>query len=147
MVYIFSYYDPISDSTIYVDLESCPSFPYSHKLLDPPIQSDYQDGYRFSRPRFTKSRKSYTINFDYLIDEDKKKLENMEKAVKRVSDFTYYYEFPEGDNTDSNSNGIPDILETANSTKVILSKAIDFELAMRTKDGAYWNIKLNIEEV
>jgi hypothetical protein len=142
MNYIFSYYDIITETTKYVVLHECPSFPYSHKLIDPDIKSNLQDGYRFMRPRFTKTRKSYSLKFLYLIDEDKRKLEELENNVRSCVNFTYYPKFPIQDPNLSDQENVA----YAENTQVVITGHINFELAMRTKTGAYWNVSFIIEE-
>ena len=138
MVYMFKYYDPISSTYKYWAPSECPSFPFSHKVLDKPIKSKFQDGSTFQRPRFTKLRKKFTMKFDYLIDSEKLDLVFMEDTIMGVNSFEYYWDFPSTEaERDAGDNTI----------KVVFSDPINFELVLRTQTTAYWNVSFSIEEV
>jgi len=141
MFYIFSYYDEITADTIYVSMDSCPSFPYSHKIIDTPIKSDLQDGYQFIRPRFTKDRKSYDLKFDYATEIDTTKIETLEKYVRYVESFKYYYDFPE-----DTGDPITD-LQNEPYAIVALQTAINFSLQMYTEKSKYWSFNIKLGEV
>ena len=130
MIYAFSY----GSSPTYVQLENCPSFPFSFTELDKPITSIMQNGYRINRPRFTKPRYRYSLSWLYLIETDKDSILTMEQAISGVENFTWYYEYP------TSTTG-------ANYYTVVLDKAINYELVMRTEESSYWNITMSLTNV
>ena len=130
MVYVFSY----GSTPTYVQLENCPSFPFTHTKTDQPIKSIMQNGYTMIRPRFTKERSTYSLSWLYLSETDKKSLEDMETALLGVTSFTWYYEYP------SSTSG-------ANSRTVVLDKAITYDLQLKTKESSFWNVKLSISDI
>jgi len=133
MAIIFQYEDPISSTTVNVDLENCPSFPFSIKRRDDTIRTQTQDGYIYTRPRFTKERHIITLAWDYVVEADRVQLNDLETAAKGVSSFKYFWEWPTTPDT--------------NFTEVVLQSSISYELVMRTVTDRYWNINMTIEEV
>ncbi len=133
MYTIFQYDDPISGATTDVQLADCPSFPFNIKKKFEHINSTTQDGYIFTRPRFTKDRSTIQLNWDYLLDTDKNTLDDFETAIRSVVSFKYFNEWPSTPDT--------------NFRTVVLQNAISYELVMRTEASKYWNVAINIEDV
>jgi len=144
MYYIFSYIDTFSGDEVFVKLNDCPSFPYQVKRLDEVIVSQMQDGYRFTRPRFTKSRKSISLQFDYLIEADKDKIDEMERRIQNVMNFKFYPTFPEVE--DFNDD---DEFKASNPAfyNMVLTSHISYDLVLKNTISTYWNIQLTLEEV
>jgi len=139
MPVIFQYVNPTSSEIVNVDLEFCPSFPYSEKQKVEQLKVESQDGNVFVRPRFTKRRSKFSLTFDYLTEVDKVQLAEMEIAVNGVASFKYYPTFPDIADIDS--------VNAADIKSVVLSDSFNFDLEMRTEDGAYWSTSVYIEEI
>jgi len=133
MYLIFQYYDSIADTDIDVCLNDCPSFPFNKELKKEVKSSVTMDGYTFIRPKYTKDRMSWSLKFDYLINEDYEKLLNLEKSVKSVGAFKYFLDWE--DNC------------TGEYSTVVLKNSIKYSLVLRNREDKYWNVSMQFEEV
>ncbi len=68
---------------------SC-SFPINEDREDSTIRSGYEAGYEHTRPRFTRTRRKFTIKYQNILADDKEDLEDFVDTVREGADiFTW----------------------------------------------------------
>lgn len=68
-----------------------PEYPLSEELEDNTIRSEFEGGYEHTRPRFTRNRKTFGLNYRYITDADKTTIENLFNAVRGADMFTWLH--------------------------------------------------------
>ena len=142
MYYIFEYENPFTFVKSQVFSDECPSFPFSHQIKDVPIRSEFQDGYTFTRPRFSKNRSTYDLIFNYLPEVYKLEIVEMEEFSASVISVKYFHSFPEYDVAQDQT-----VIDTFSYVPVILSEPINYELVLKTETSSYWDVSFKIEDV
>jgi len=102
-----------------------PSFPLKEEKEDNVVRSPFEGGYEQTRPRFTRNRKTFTLQYKLLQDSDKTTLENLYDATKGADRFTWYHPV------------------TNHAHIVRFAKPLAFEYVL---DG-YWTVQVELREV
>lgn len=63
-----------------------PSYPLIEEWEDNTLRSDFEGGYQITRPRFTRTRRKFSIKYHFLSDGDKTALETFLITVKGGAD-------------------------------------------------------------
>lgn len=67
-----------------------PTYPFDEEQEDVTLKSKSEDGILLTRPKYTKTRNTYNVNYDYLTKEDKHKIESFVKTVNQGVDIFYW---------------------------------------------------------
>jgi len=72
----------------YPTLSIPPSYPINETIEDSTISSNFETGWEQTRPRFTRSRRTWQINYENLLYVDKKLLEDfVNDDVRQGADY------------------------------------------------------------
>ncbi len=75
---------------IYPTLSRNPSLPLGETKHDSTIKSDFEGGYLHTRPRFTRERGIWELNYNYMFTSDKDTLSSFVDSVKGAADSFYW---------------------------------------------------------
>lgn len=120
---------------IYFPNISAPSYPLKVKIENNSLASKFEDGTLQSRPKFTRSRRTFTVSWQSLKQEEYLILDDFIRNVVRYSAETFYWKNPATYNI---RNGIGEeyvevrIVNVGDATMNVLN---------------YWSIDLTLEEV
>lgn len=107
-----------------------PSYPWGEQREDNVLRSPFEDGSVQSRPRYSKSRKSYDITWNAMPDGDYDLFESFLDAIK---------------------DGAVEFQFTRPATKTRPAKVLVLQLTAPpkcTQDGyGYWKVTMNVREV
>ena len=71
---------------VFPTLSVNPDYPIKERREDSTLRSDFEGGYEHTRPRYTRTRKSFTLRYKALPTTDKDTLDNFLDTVKGGAD-------------------------------------------------------------
>ena len=104
--------------------------PMTEEIEDATIRSSFEAGYEHTRPRFTRSRKTWSIRYEYMPNADKTTLDTFINTTVRQGADAFSWTNPQ-DST------------TYTVRFLTLPK---YELVLN-RDGGYWNLDFQLRQV
>lgn len=71
----------------YPTLSTAPSYPIVEQRSDPTIKSEFDSGYMQTRPRYTRKKMVFNVNYDDIPNSDKGTLETFVDTVRGGADY------------------------------------------------------------
>lgn len=110
-------------------LTAIQAVPMTEELEDATIRPPFEAGYEHTRPRFTRSRKTWSVKYEYMTNTDKTTLDAFVTTVRQGAD-SFSWTNPQDSTTYT----------------VRFLTLPRYELVLN-RDGGFWNLEFQLRQV